>query len=255
MPSFKINKTKFIKMKKKQVIKLTAISMILWLFIATSFISCKATTTQATSERKVPAFSELNLCISANVVLTQGPIQKVDIQASDRLLNLIETEVRDGKLTIKWSERFVRENESIKIYITMVDVKSLHVSGSGDILCNGNILTSTINLSISGSGTIKLDKLKAETIESSISGSADIIVGGSEAANSLTAKISGSGNIKVPDLPVKNVEISISGSGNCYVNAVETIKARVSGSGDIFYSGLATIDAKVSGSGGVKHVN
>jgi hypothetical protein len=242
-------------MKKNQVIKLTSICMILWLIIATPFISCKAAAKQTSSERNLPPFSELNLCISANVILTQGPTQKVDIQASDRLLNLIETEVNGGKLTIKWSERFVRQNENIKIYITMVDVKSLRVSGSGDITSSGNVSASDINLAISGSGTIKLEQLKAGTIESSISGSADIIVGGTEVANNLNASISGSGNIKAPDLPVKNIDISISGSGNCYVKAQESIKARISGSGDILYSGQATIDAKVSGSGGVKHID
>jgi hypothetical protein len=242
-------------MKKNQEMKLTAISMILWLFIATSFISCKAAPSQASSERKLPAFSELKLCISADVILTQGPVQKVDIQASDRLLNLIETEVKDGKLTIKWSERFVRENEKIKIYITMAEIKSLHISGSGDIVSTSEISTLNIDLSISGSGSIKLEMLKAEKIESSISGSADILIGGSSTVNSLNASISGSGNIKAPNLPVKNIEISVSGSGNCYIKALETIKARISGSGDIYYSGQATIDAKVSGSGGVKHVD
>jgi hypothetical protein len=242
-------------MKKNHVFKLTAIHMILWLFIATTFVSCKASPNQSSSERKLSSFSELNLCISANVVLTQGTVQKLDIQASDRLLKLIDTEVKDGKLTIKWNERFVRETEGIKIYITMVDVKSLRVAGSGDIVASSQIVASDIDLSISGSGMIKLENLKAENIESSISGSADIVVSGSSTANSMDASISGSGNIKAPGLPVKNVEISVSGSGNCYIKALETIKARISGSGDILYSGQATIDAKVSGSGGVKHVD
>jgi hypothetical protein len=242
-------------MKRNQVFQLATIQLILWLFIAIPFISCKASPIQASSERTLPSFSELNLCISADVILTQGPVQKVDIKASDRLLKLIETEVKDGKLSIKWSERFVRETEGIKIYITMVDVKSLRVSGSGDIVAENQIATSNIDLSISGSGMIKLGNLKAENIKSAISGSADILVGGASTAQSLDASISGSGNIKAADLPVKNVEISVSGSGNCYIKALETIKARISGSGDIFYSGQATIDAKVSGSGGVKHVD
>jgi len=242
-------------MKKNNVFNSIAQYFAICLLITIPFAGCKASENQISSERNLPAFSELNLCISANVILTQGPIQKVDIQASDRLLQLIETEVKGNKLTIKWSEKFVRNNENIKIYITMTEIKSLRISGSGDIISTGNLSAADVDLGVSGSGTIKLENLKAENIHSSISGSADIVIGGTSSISSLNASISGSGNIKAQNIAVKNVDISVSGSGSCYITALESIKARVSGSGDIYYSGQPTIDARVSGSGSIKHVD
>jgi len=41
---------------------------------------------QQSQERKLPAFSELNLAIGAEVFLKQGSVQKVEIQASEKLL-------------------------------------------------------------------------------------------------------------------------------------------------------------------------
>ncbi len=214
-------------------------------------------TLQNKTERKLPAFNGLSLAISADVILTQGAVQKVEIQASDRIQKLIETEVKDGILKIQWADRFFinTSGESIKIYITMVDITALRISGSGDILANGNISASTIQLSISGSGKISLNNLKAQKIDASISGSASILVGGSNPAETLEVGISGSGDFDAKELPVKRVEISLSGSGNCSVYAVESIKARISGSGNVYYNGNAVIDAKISGSGAVKHVN
>jgi len=241
-------------MKCINLYKIAAMCLLLWLFVFQAS-ACNYKVNQNKQERKVPAFSELNLSVSANVVLIQGTEQKVEIVASDRLLNLIETEVNNGALTIKWSERFVSHTEKITIYLTMVDIKGLHIGGSGDIYAKDKISASDIKLSISGSGKISLDNLAATDIVSSISGSADISIGGNSQANSLEARISGSGNINAADMPVKNVEISISGSGDCRVNAIESLKAKVSGSGNVFYTGSASIDASVSGSGKIKKAN
>lgn len=236
-------------MKKINVYRFASIFMILSIFMNFQALA------QGTEERKLPAFSELNLAISADVILIQGSTQKVEIQASEKQLKLIETEVNNGKLTIKWSQSFVTHTEGIKIYITMVDIKALRVSGSGDILTKGKINAGDVTLSISGSGNIKVDDLKAENIHSAISGSADIYLGGTSPANSLEISISGSGDFTASDLAVKNIDVAVSGSGNCRIYATESIKARISGSGDVYYRGSATIDAKVSGSGSVQHVN
>ena len=67
----------------------------------------------------MPTFSELNLSISADVQLKQGNTQKVEIHASDKLLEKIETEVKGDALNIKWNERNVWNKEKIKIYIIM----------------------------------------------------------------------------------------------------------------------------------------
>jgi hypothetical protein len=233
---------------------MTAIYLLLWLFVFQAS-ACNFTVNQNKQERKVPTFNELNLSVSANVILNQGTEQKVEIVATDRLLNLIETEVNNGALTIKWSERFVNHTEKIKIYITMVDIKDIHIDGSGNIYAKNKISASDIKLSISGSGKISLDKLATTDIISSISGSADISIGGNSQANSLEARISGSGNINAIDMPVKNVEISIIGSVDCRVNAIENLKAKVSGSGNVFYTGSPSIDASVSGSGKIKKAN
>jgi len=241
-------------MKRTRIFKIAALSFVMLIALNLG-ISATANIFQQGKVRNLPEFNELNLGISAEVYLKQGSVQKVEIQASDKYLQLIETEVKGKSLQIKWTERNVSCSEKIKIYITMVDVNAIRISGSGDIYTEGTISTSSIDLAISGSGNINIGDLRTENISSAISGSADININGSNIVGKMTAAISGSGNIKAQDLPVKNVEVTISGSGDCKVNALETLQARIAGSGDIYYKGKATIDGKVSGSGSIKHID
>jgi len=242
-------------MKKKIAYRFIAIFVILSAFMNLQACVSNNVTFQNKEERKLPEFHELNLAMSADLVLTQGSNQKVEIVASDKILKLIETEVNNGALTIKWTNNFVTQTGDIKIYITMKNITSIRISGSGDILGKGVISAGDINLSISGSGNLKMENLKAESIKSAISGSADITLGGNQPALKLEVSISGSGDFSAEELPVKNIEVGLSGSGNCRINATESIKVRISGSGDVYYRGSATIDAKVSGSGSVQHIN
>ncbi len=236
-------------MKKKTTSRVLSIAIALVVFFSTS------TFAQNGQVRNVSSFDELNLAISGDVYLKQGNAQKVEIEASDKLLEKIDTEVKGSALNIKWNEKNVRHSEKIKIYITMTKVNALRIAGSGDIMADGLISTDELELKISGSGDIKLADVKANQISSKISGSADISIKGSSTVNSLTVGISGSGDVNAEDLPVNDVEVAIAGSGDCRVYAIEKLKAKVAGSGDVYYKGTATIDSKVAGSGSVKHIN
>ncbi len=211
-----------------------------------------AETLQNSKNRDLPKFTSVKLAISASVYLTQSNKQSFRIEASDKLVQLIETKVKDGKLTIKWSKNNVRHSEKIKIYISMEEIEGVAISGSGDIIADGKIKTDKLELAISGSGDMSFSDLEANDIKSKISGSADIYLAGSQTANTLSVSISGSGDVKAAKLPTKNVRVKISGSGDCKVNAIERLDATVSGSGDIYYKGRPIINGKVAGSGSIK---
>lgn len=204
--------------------------------------------------RTLPKFSSVKLAISANVYLTQSNTQSLKIEASDKLTELIETVVKNGQLTIKWSKNNVHHSEKIKIYISMKEVTGLAISGSGDIIADNKINTDKIDLAISGSGNISLQNLNANDIKSKISGSADIKIAGTQTASRLSIAISGSGDVKASGLLVKNVKIKISGSGNCKVNVSGQLDAAISGSGDVYYKGQPIINGKVAGSGKIKSI-
>jgi len=204
-------------------------------------------------ERKVETFTGVDLSISANVYITQDNTQKVVVEASEGDLKEVVTEVKNGHLKIK-TESWFSHVKQVNVYISVANLDGIALSGSGNIVADGDLKVGSLDLAISGSGNIKLPKLTASKVDAAISGSGDITLAGPGKGTSLEAAISGSGNFTAENFEVEKVEVAISGSGNATVNASGRIEAHVSGSGDIFYKGSAMTDIKISGSGRAKKI-
>jgi hypothetical protein len=207
--------------------------------------------------RKVDSFSEISLRIGAKVHLEQGEKQNLEIVAKPSTLEQIITEVKDGKLIIRFPNKdyFWKTFQpgEITIYITTPEINGLSISGSGDILSDETIKTKTLDLSVSGSGNIKLMALSAERVKSAISGSGNIILAGKDAAQDLSIAISGSGSLKALDYSADDVSVKVSGSGNVDIEAVKNLYVRIAGSGNVTYKGKPLIDQSIAGSGKVRN--
>jgi len=241
---------------KKEVLKKTL--FILLISIISINLSAFVTIKQGEKDeiRDLPSFNKLSLKISADVYLKQSSKQEVKIEASERLLNLIETKVENGILKIKWKKsKVLSHKEKIKIYISMKDIKALIISGSGDIMAKSKIKTDKLSLEISGSGDILIGRLNAKEVSAVISGSADIVIREGAELDKLKVVISGSGDVEASGIMAKDASVTISGSGSCNLHTSEKLYAKIAGSGDIVYTGDALIDAKIAGSGSVKHKN
>lgn len=205
-------------------------------------------------ERNVPSFSSIGLHISANVHLKQGGKQSVKIEAKSSVLEDIITEVKGGKLHIRFPKNYIFHKFNpgkIEIYITAPDIDGLSVSGSGNIEAD-ELNTKKLDLAVSGSGNIEIGDLSADRVSGSISGSGEINIDDGGVADEMTVSISGSGNMKASGFEVKDVTAHISGSGNCSVKSNGSVKARIAGSGSVYYAGNPSIDSSVAGSGRVK---
>ena len=209
--------------------------------------------------REVPAFSGILLRVPAKLHVAQGEKQSIEIVAKESTLEDIITEVKDRELVIRFPNKrylFKRSNPGkIEIFITVPEVGSLAVSGSGNILNDGEINTRILDISVSGSGDVTLDALKAERVRVSISGSGDIKLSGPGKTSELTVSISGSGNFYGIDFPAENVDVKMSGSGNVDVYADNDLNIKSAGSGDVTYRGNPNINQTSLGSGTVKSKN
>ena len=206
--------------------------------------------------RKVDPFTEISLRIGAKVHLEQGAKTNLEIVAKPSTLDEIITEVKDGKLIIRFPNKdfFWKTFQpgDITINITTPEIKGLGISGSGDIIAEDQIKTKTLDMAVSGSGNIRLSDLSAERVKSAISGSGDIVLAGKIAARDLSVAISGSGNFKGLDYSADDVTIKISGSGNVGIEANNNLYIRTAGSGNVTYKGKPLIDQSIAGSGTVK---
>ncbi len=204
-----------------------------------------------TKEFQLDDFHSIGLSLPAHVHIKNGASNTVKISAPEKLIDLINTDVKNGKWKIKLNKRMNwKTYKDIEIWVEMDDIRALSVGGSGEIETEDYFKNlNAVDCSIAGSGDITLTA-DVDNLEASISGSGNFELSGT--GNSCDLSISGSGEFKAYEFVTKNVDISISGSGEAYVNASETINASVSGSGEVAYKGTPKVNSKISGSGEVR---
>lgn len=209
---------------------------------------------QTSQKREVSAFTEISLRIGANVHLKQGDTQSVEAKGKETTLEKLIIEVKDRKLVIRYPNEawFSKWNPGpVDVYVTIPQIDALVISGSGSIISDGKIESRILDLTVSGSGDIKIGDLKGEKVSAAISGSGNIHLSGKQNTAELKATISGSGNVKAIELPADNVDVKVSGSGNCWVNSTKNLVVKLAGSGNVIYRGNPSIDSSIVGSGKV----
>ncbi len=204
---------------------------------------------QLNEDRKLPTFENISLSIHADVHLMQGEKQLVRIEASDKTLKLIKTEVNGKTLNISFNKNFVSNTGKITIYITIPKIEALRVTGSGNITADKAITSNEMDMVVTGSGDIELAKLQCKELNAMISGSGDININDGQITNELEVAVTGSGDADFENIPTKEADISITGSGTVKVNTSEKLNIQITGSGDVYYKGAGTINVDITGSG------
>ncbi|MCB0570733.1 MAG: DUF2807 domain-containing protein [Phaeodactylibacter sp.] len=196
-------------------------------------------------------FDGIELAISADVFITQGPVQDVVVEGKSNIIDELERDVHNGVWRIEF-DRCVRDIGTLRVFITMPELTSLRVSGSGDIISENTFVTNDLEFNIPGSGNIDL-AVEADDIDGELSGSGRLLLEGT--ADEVKYRISGSGDVRAFNLDCRTADISIPGSGDCEVTVSEFLKVRISGSGDVFFKGNPSLDVNITGSGNVIDAN
>ena len=205
-------------------------------------------------DRHLSGFNAVSVSNSADVYIKQGATESVKVEAPDDIIGHIITEVDGGVLKIHnkhdndfhWGDLF-GHHQRIIVYVTVKDVNSISVSGSGDVFFKEGITTNSLKLKVSGSGDL-VGKIDVKALETGISGSGNVKLSGR--ADDSRISVSGSGDYSARGLITVNTAVHVSGSGDAEINASNKVDASVSGSGDIRYGGGAkNVSSSKSGSG------
>jgi hypothetical protein len=230
---------------------------------------------QKRETRTVDTFTKISFRTSGKVYIKQGSPQKVEIEGSSEALEKVKTTVEGGKLSIgpesKWYDWNWGDDNKVIVNITVANIETLSVSGSGDMIVQTKITANDLNLNVSGSGSLEAE-IDAANVDADVSGSGDMDLKGR--CKSFSTDISGSGGVQLSlavagvaefDLSgsgkveasgsAQNVKAGITGSGKILASNMETEKCtvRISGSGDVEINVKNELDAKISGSGSVSY--
>lgn len=199
--------------------------------------------------RKVGSFSSISLSVSANVYLSQGSQQKVEIEGDKESLAKIETIVDGNMLKIKTKEIYNACTGKINLYIVVPAIERLIVTGSGNVISQTPLKTNELTMSVSGSGSIRIQQLDVNQADVDISGSGNIELISGKAKNTLEIIVTGSGNYAGEGFQAEKAKVNITGSGSARVWAVSDLETYISGSGNVYYKGNPLVNANAVGSG------
>jgi len=203
-----------------------------------------------TWERKLPKFEKIYSSGTAEVRFhTSTDTYRVEVTVDENLSEYVEVFSKNRTLNIR-----TKIGHSCSFTTFLVDVycpvlSGVSISGSGSFESIDNMITSSFESNVSGSGKIE-GTIDCSNFSARISGSGQISVSGK--STDFDVIISGSGHFNGDDFQVKNAYANISGSGNVNICVEEYLTARISGSGIIGYYGDPTVDSKISGSGKVR---
>ena len=206
-----------------------------------------------TENRNVGSFAGVDLRGDATVHFTKGNDLKIELHGQDNILKVLETYKSGSNLVIKYRNDIrLGRHEPVTIYLTAPDLNDLRISGSGDIIVSGDVINNDMEMDISGSGNIKMDKLQTSYLDVNISGSGNMEIEDGEADEEIL-RISGSGDLYFPNLIARKVMTTTSGSGDIRIHVTEELRSTISGSGSVYYKGQPSVlTSNISGSGKVR---
>jgi hypothetical protein len=251
-------------------------------FVALLLVSTLSAFRPATDTRElreVPAFTSVRLSTSVTVIVRQGSPQRVVVEAPSGDLSHLATTVVNGQLRIStesgeraglkalWQDS--RHLGPTTVYVTLPTVRGLTVSSSGRLRADslrapslalavsssgqlqvGDVQAGRVRALLSSSGELGIRQLRADTLEANVSSSGSLTAAGTCAHSSVG--VSSSGTLNTAELAVETCEARVSGSGDCQVNVARTLEARLSSSGSVLVSGHPQVTSRVSGSGRVR---
>jgi hypothetical protein len=217
----------------------------------------------------VGEFNSIELEFPADLYVTQGNRNRVRIEMEDNIFEDMELDVVGSVLTISAKNYTCYLNkEPINVYVTMEEVESLSIIGSGNIVGETKIVSDELELDVIGSGNIDLDvdanaldaaidgsgkitlDVDADALDAAIIGSGNILLNGGAAEQK--SSITGSGSIDADNLVSNNADIDIEGSGTVKVNA-KNLDINIAGSGTVLYKGEPeSLSKTIEGSGTIE---
>lgn len=220
---------------------------------AVGSVSCKKdhvgegpVTSQA---RNIQNFTGIELKMNGNVYYTKSETIKLEITAPQSIHSMLETNVINGKLLIRYNNGKNYDNDaSIRINVSAPDVNTFLLNTSGSIYVMNDIHPNNLLLRSSGSGDIVFQKVFTGNIDAESTQSGRITAGSGTAISS-KLKTDGSGKIDLSGIAVKAVTAHTIGSGDIRVKVSDNLDVRIDGSGSVYFSGNPYISTHISGSG------
>jgi len=180
------------------------------------------------------------------VYVTQADEFSIEVEADENVIDLIATDINNGKLRIHAEQNIGRATKNI--YVSLPKITVLR-SSSGAHLTTKNTINSN-ELEVDGSSGAQLE-LEVVTNEIDIDASSGANLSISGTADEAMVDVSQGGNVNAKNLETIICKADASMGGNLKIQVSKSLVADASSGGNISYSGEPDVEKKKSVSGRV----
>ncbi len=191
-------------------------------------------------------FTEVSASEGLKVFVTQEDNFNIKVEADDNIIDLIATDIKNGKLRIHATKNIGRATKNI--YVSLPKVTALSGSSGGHLQTKSTINTNELEVDGSSGAVLEIEVVSNE-IDIDASSGANLNISGR--ADDAVVDVSSGGNINAKDLETKNCNAEASSGGNVKIRVADNLYADAASGGNISYSGEPTVEKKKSVSGSV----
>ena len=242
----------------KQILLLTMLSIIVFSCKKENMGDCfKGTGIVKKDTRILGDFDSIYVDRRLNIVLVQDSVNFAVVEAGEHLLDMIDTEIKDGKLTLRNNNKcnWVR---SYKIPVNIeVHTNNLHhivMWGASNITNKDTLRFPKLVVEYrdaSGNIDLMVDNQLTNIIQHT--GAGDAVIHGK--TEQLTVYMSSLAFGDYTDLQAQNVYVENRSSADCRVSGNQTFTFRLRGDGNIYYKGQGEIiSEEKTGNGVIKKI-
>jgi hypothetical protein len=178
--------------------------------------------------RDLPPFEKIDAGGAFEVTVTIGEPQKVEVEAKEKYIDQIITEVSGGKLTL--SSKHISGSSPLHVYLTVPSLSGIEVHGAAEVYGKNPIVAEMFSLEASGAASVELP-LDVITLRTDISGAADVELSGKAVSHSTL--VSGAASLDARDLKTSTTDADVSGAATANVFG-EKVTGQTSGAGEIY---------------------
>jgi hypothetical protein len=203
-------------------------------------------------DRHISDFDSIRVLDYVNVILSQGPVNKVSVEAGENIIGGIITELSGRELVLRntnncnWLRSY---SNPVNVHISVNNLLKIHYESSGNISCTDTIRSGYLKIDMwGGCGIIDLKINVADGFFLQHMGTATLNLYG--ICNISSVYAGDYGLLQLNGLRTGYSYVTNNSSNDCYVNAKHSLEATISSIGNIYYAGDPdSIKANITGSG------
>ena len=199
-------------------------------------------------DRHLTGFDEISVTTGLNLYLSQGDHESVVVEADKNLQDIIKAKVDGNRLKL-YLDKSVRSARTMKIHVTVKDLKRLKASAGSDVSTVSGFNVNALDVDVSSGADVKME-VTADQLSGSSSSGSDLTFRGT--AKYFHAESSSGSDIHAYELNAESCDADASSGSDIRLTVKDKLDAHASSGADIYYRGAPTsINTRTSSGGDV----